>query len=76
MYLSIEETAEYLQFPVSYIESLIQQGKIRAVHDGERYMINKEQFTTHLEQMEKYKRQLEEYLAEPLPEDLDIKDED
>ena len=30
MYLSIEETAEFIQLPVSYVESLIQQGKIRA----------------------------------------------
>lgn len=76
MYLSIEETAEYIQLPVSYVESLIQQGKIRAVFDGENYLINKGQFTTHMEQLEKYKKLFAEWQAEPLPEDKDIKDED
>jgi hypothetical protein len=26
--------------------------------------------------MEKYKKQIEEYLNEPIPEDMDVKDED
>ncbi|KMK91111.1 excisionase family DNA-binding protein [Rossellomorea marisflavi] len=76
MYLTIEETAEYLSLPVAYIESLILERKVRAVHDGERYLIYKEQFTHHLEQMEKMKRQLAEYWNEPIPEDPDVKDED
>ncbi|MFK4998351.1 excisionase family DNA-binding protein [Bacillus sp. N9] len=76
MYLTIEETAEYLQFPASFIRSLIQQGKVRAVYDGEAYLINKEQFNQHLKQMEKLKKQYAEYLSEPMPEDMDIKDED
>jgi excisionase family DNA binding protein len=62
--------------PEAYIENLILQKQIRAVHDGEQYLINKEQFTTHLEQMEKYKEQLDEWLSKPIPEDIDIKDED
>jgi excisionase family DNA binding protein len=76
MYLKMEEVAEYLSLPESYIKSLVLQGKIRAVHDGTQYLINKEQFTNHLEQMETYKKLLAEYLSEPIPEDLDIKDED
>lgn len=76
LYLTIDETAEFLQFPVSYIESLIQQRRIRAVHNGSEYLINKEQFNTHLEQMEEYKKLIEEYLNEPIPEDRDVKDED
>ncbi|WLR53340.1 excisionase family DNA-binding protein [Bacillus tianshenii] len=76
MYLTIKETAEYLAFPESYIKSLIQQKRIRTVHDGEQYLINKDQFNTHLEQMEKYKALIEEILNEPIPEDLDVKDED
>lgn len=76
MYFTIKETAEYLALPESYVESLVLQGKIRALHDGEQYLINKEQFNTHLEQMEKYKEQLEEKLNEPIPEDWDVKDED
>ncbi|GGE34548.1 hypothetical protein GCM10011391_11530 [Pullulanibacillus camelliae] len=76
MYLTVNETAEYLSLPVSYIESLIQQQRIRAVHDGQQYLINKEQFNRHLEQVEKYKKQLEEESHEPIPEDWDAKDED
>jgi excisionase family DNA binding protein len=76
MYLTVEEAAEYLQVPIRTIETLILQKKIRAVHDGEQYLIYKEQFNTHLKQMEKYKRLVEEYWNEPLPEDIDVKDED
>ena len=76
MYLTIEETAEYLSLPESYIEVLIVEKRIRAVHDGEQYLINKDQFNNHLEQMEKYKKQMMEYLNDPIPEDIDIKDED
>ncbi|MBO9130994.1 excisionase family DNA-binding protein [Bacillus sp. 165] len=76
LYLTMKEAAEYLSCPVSYVESLILQKKIRAIHDGEQYLINKEQFNTHLEQVEKYKRLVEEILSEPIPEDIDIKDED
>jgi excisionase family DNA binding protein len=76
MYLTIKETAEYLSVPESYIEQLIQENRIRAIHDGQNYVIYKEQFNNHLDQLEKYKKMMEEYLKEPLPEDLDIKDED
>ncbi|GGE79264.1 excisionase family DNA-binding protein [Priestia taiwanensis] len=76
MYVTIKEVAEYLDFPEEYIESLIQQRKIRAVYDGEQYVINKAQFTTHMEQMEKYRELIQEILNEPIPEDYDIKDED
>lgn len=58
------------------MKSLIQQKKIRALFDGEQYLLNKEQFNTHLEQMEKYKQLVEEILNEPIPEDMDVKDED
>jgi len=37
---------------------------------------NKEQFKTHVEQMEEYRQLIEEILNEPIPEDIDIKDED
>lgn len=76
MYLTIKETAEYLSLDESYVKSLILEKKIRAVHDGEQYLIYKEQFNNHLEQMEKVKKLLIEYLNEPIPEDIDIKDED
>ncbi|MDQ0200514.1 excisionase family DNA-binding protein [Neobacillus ginsengisoli] len=76
MYLTIKETAEYLSVPEATVESLIQQKKIRTLYDGENYLIFKEQFNTHLKQMEKYKHLIEEILSEPIPEDLDVKDED
>lgn len=76
MYLTIEETAEYLDLPADYILSLIQQKRIRAVHDGKQYLVNREQFNQHLEQLEKAKQQLEEWRNEPIPEDYDVKDED
>ncbi|MFX3623291.1 MAG: excisionase family DNA-binding protein [Ectobacillus sp.] len=76
MYLTVKETAEFLNLPEAYIESLILQRRIRAIHDGAQYMINKEQFNTHLEQVETYKKLIEELLNEPIPEDLDVKDED
>ncbi|QWU43365.1 MULTISPECIES: helix-turn-helix domain-containing protein [Bacillus] len=76
LYITVEEAAEYLNLPKSYIEELIQQKKVRALFDGEQYLLNKEQFNTHLEQMEKYKLLVEEILNEPIPEDMDVKDED
>lgn len=76
MYLTIKETAEFLDMPESYIESLVWQKRIRAIHDGEQYLINKAQFDTHLDQLEKYRKLIEEILNEPIPEDIDVKDED
>ncbi|WP_110113597.1 excisionase family DNA-binding protein [Bacillus sp. CGMCC 1.16541] len=76
MYVTITELAEYLSLPESYLETLIQQKKIRAVHDGDQYLVNKEQFNTHLEQVEKYRKLIEEILSEPIPDDIDVKDED
>jgi excisionase family DNA binding protein len=76
MYLTIEETAEYLAVPEAAVKSLIQKKKIRALFDGEQYLIYKEQFATHLKQVEKYKQLVEEYLSEPIPESIDVKDED
>ncbi|KEF39042.1 DNA-binding protein, excisionase family [Schinkia azotoformans MEV2011] len=76
MYLTIKETADLLSIPESYVESLILQKRIRAIHDGLQYLINKEQFNTHFEQLEKYKKLIEEINNEPIPEDIDIKDED
>ncbi|MGQ0513646.1 hypothetical protein ACT453_09160, partial [Bacillus sp. D-CC] len=39
-------------------------------------VLNCSLFNTHLEQMEKYKQLVEEILNEPIPEDMDVKDED
>jgi excisionase family DNA binding protein len=76
MFLTVKETAEYLSLPESYISSLIQQKRIRAVFDGQQYLVNKEQFNNHLEQLEKALQELEEWKNTPIPEDMDVKDED
>ena len=76
MYLTIEETAEYLNLPISDIERLIREKQIRTLSDAETLLIYKEQFNLFIKEMEKAKKELEDYLAEPIPEDIDIKDED
>lgn len=76
MYLTVKETAEYLSLPESQVESLILQNRIRTVHDGEQYLIYKDQFNLYFEQLIKYKKSIEEYQSEPIPEDIDVKDED
>ena len=40
------------------------------------YLIYKDQFKTHFEQLEKYKQLVNEIANEPIPEDMDVKDED
>lgn len=76
MYLTIAETAAYLEMEETVVKKLVLQGRIRAVHDGSQYMINKAQFKTHLEQIEKYRQLIQDYLNEPIPEDIDVHDED
>ena len=76
MYLTIKETAEYLTLSEAHVEQLVREKKIRTVFDGQQHLINKEQFNTHMEQMEKYKEWAESVLNEPIPEDPDVKDED
>jgi excisionase family DNA binding protein len=76
MYLTIKETAEYLSLSEQQVESLVRQKRIRSIHDGEQYLIYKEQFNTHIRQMEKYQKLMEEIQNEPIPEDIDVKDED
>lgn len=76
MYLTIGQTAEYLDLDISEITRFIFEKQIRYITvDGE-ILINKEQFNFFLKQREKYIKELEEFLQTPLPEDIDIKDED
>ncbi|PYZ93179.1 hypothetical protein CR194_08240 [Salipaludibacillus keqinensis] len=76
MYLTVKETSEFLSIPEPTLLHLIHQSRIRAVHDGEQYLLNRDQFNDHLDQMEKVKFLIEEWKNEPIPEDIDIKDED
>lgn len=74
--MTIEETAEYLGMPVEQVRKLVWEGRIRSVHDGEQFLINQDQFGDYFAQIETVKKQIEDYLNEPLPPDRDIKDED
>jgi glucose-6-phosphate isomerase len=76
MYLTVKETAAYLDLPEAFILEKIKEGRIRAVHNGEEYLINKEQFAHHLEQIKKLKEFERESMFEPIPESYDYKDED
>lgn len=76
MYLTIKETAAHLSMSESQLKALIQHKRIRTIHDGEQLLINQDQFSTYFEQLEKYKQLLQDYLDEPIPEDIDVKDED
>ena len=76
MYLTIEETADYLEISITDITRLIREKQIRTLSDGETILIYKEQFNLYLQEIEKYKKDLQDYLNEPIPEDIDIKDED
>ncbi|MFS0576843.1 excisionase family DNA-binding protein [Sporosarcina sp. 179-K 3D1 HS] len=76
MYKTISETAEYLGMPAEQVEKYILDGRIRAVHDGEQFLVSQSQFCQYFEQLETAKQMIEDYWNEPLPPDLDIKDED
>lgn len=75
-YLTVKETAVYLDVPISFVLEKIAEGKIRVVHDGNEYLINKAQFANHLEQLKKLKEFEETEKYEPIPESYDYKDED
>ncbi|MFC7061703.1 excisionase family DNA-binding protein [Halobacillus seohaensis] len=76
MYITIKETADYLDVPEAYVENLIRESKIRTIHDGEQYLINQSQFDTYFKQIENYRAMIQDYLNDPIPKDLDINDED
>jgi len=75
-YLTVKETAAYLELPETFILEKIAEGRIRAVHNGEEYLINKEQFNHHLEQIRMLREWEEIVKHEPIPESYDVKDED
>jgi len=76
MYITIKEAAEYLSISESMITNMIHEKRIRAVHDGNQFLINKDQFNDHLEQIDKAKKIFEEWRNETIPESVDVKDED
>lgn len=76
MYMTVPETAAFLSMPEEQVNRYVLEGRIRAVHDGEQYLINTSQFETHFQQLEQAKQELEEWRATPIPDDVDIQDED
>ncbi|MEG0678549.1 MAG: helix-turn-helix domain-containing protein [Carnobacterium sp.] len=76
MYLTLEETADYLDIEISEVYRLIREKQIRTVSDGEDLFINDQQFNLYLKSLEEYKLDIQDYLNELPPEDIDIKDED
>ena len=76
MYMTIPETAAFLSMPEEQVMRYVLEGRIRAVHDGEQYLVNTSQFETHFQQLELAKQALEEWRATPIPDDVDIQDED
>ena len=76
MYMTVPETAVFLSMPEEQVNRYVLEGRIRAVHDGEQYLINTSQFESHFKQLEIAKLELEEWRATPIPDEIDIKDED
>lgn len=76
MFKSIEETAKDVGMPEHQILKYIYEGRIKAVYDGENFLINSAQFDTFHEQLERIKEEIEIWRNTPIPEDMDVKDED
>ncbi|MBS4749851.1 hypothetical protein GMA11_06470 [Granulicatella sp. zg-ZJ] len=76
MYLSPQETADYLDLSLQDITRLIREKQIRYLVVDDDIFINANQFTLFLKERDKYIKELQDYLNTPLPEDIDVKDED
>lgn len=76
MFLTIDKTAEYLEIEVSEVMRLIYEKQIKYISVENEILINKNQFDLFLKYREKMLKDLDEYLNTPIPEDINIKDED
>lgn len=76
MYQTIEGIAEYLEVDVAYIWQLIREKQISTIVVEDEILINNAQFDFFLKQRQKMLEEYQKYLDEPIPEDIDIKDED
>jgi len=76
MYKTIEETAIDLGMPEDQILRLSYEGRICSVFDGDQILINSGQFSTYFNQLERIKEEIEIWRSTPIPEDIDVKDED
>ena len=62
--------------PQRQVLQYIYNGQIRAVFDGEQFLINSAQFDMYHEQLARIKEEIEIWKNTPIPEDMDVKDED
>jgi excisionase family DNA binding protein len=76
MYKTVEDIAVDLGMPQNQVLQYIYNGQIRAVFDGEQFLINSAQFDTYHEQLARIKEEIEIWKNTPIPEDMDVKDED
>jgi len=76
MYKTIEETAIELGMLEVQVLRLVYEGRIRSVYDADQILINSGQFSTYFEQLDRIKEEIEIWRNTPIPEDIDVKDED
>lgn len=76
MYVPVEELAEYLNLAPDYVYQQIKARNIRAIHDGEQYLVNKAYFAETRENIEKEIMLWREEQEQEVPVDIDVKDED
>ncbi|MEJ9282244.1 MULTISPECIES: DNA-binding protein [Ureibacillus] len=76
MYKTVSETAKDISMTEEMVLRYIYEGRIKAVHDGEQFLINSAQFETYHEQLKQIKEEIEFWRNTPIPEDIDVKDED
>ena len=65
MYKTVEETAKDIGMPEHQILQYIYNGRMKAVHDGEQFLVNSRQFDTYHEQLERIKEILGMDLDDP-----------
>lgn len=76
MYLTIEETASYLDVSINDVLRWIHDRQVRFVSVDDVILLNQDQFDFFLKQREKAIKEYQTFLDTPLPDDIDIKDED
>ena len=76
MYRTIEGIAEYLEVDIAYVLYLIREKQISTITVDDEVLINRSQFDFFIKQRQKMIEEYQKYLDEPIPEDIDIKDED
>ncbi len=76
MFKNLEETAKDLGMPEYQVLQYIYSGRIKAIPEGDDFLINSQQFDLYHEQLERIKEEIEIWRNTPIPEDIDVKDED